>query len=124
MGRFYTGDINGRLQIALQPTRFIDCFGVEGEDPSELYYYYEEKHLPKIKAVVEEAEKELGANKEKLETFFKDHDMYKDEQLVKFLGLDKGKTKSMLKLYERCLIGTKIIKCIEENGSCDFVVDQ
>lgn len=53
MGRYYTGDIEGKFWFAVQSSDDADFFGVEGNEPSEIEYCYEEDNLPDVKEGVE-----------------------------------------------------------------------
>jgi hypothetical protein len=46
MGRYYTGDIEGKFMFGVQSSDDANFFGVEGESRSLDYYYSEEDTLP------------------------------------------------------------------------------
>ena len=48
MGRYYNGDIEGKFAFGIQSSKAADRFGVEGEPPDELYYYFSEDNLDSI----------------------------------------------------------------------------
>ena len=56
MGRYYSGDIDGKFWFALQSSDAADRFGVTGTQPNYLYYYFDESDL---EAVEEEIKSSL-----------------------------------------------------------------
>jgi len=120
MGRYYTGDIEGKFWFAVQSSDDADFFGVEGYQPNFLNYCFEESDLPKINEGVENCLKELGKFKEKLDEFFEKCDSYTDEDLAKNIGVSKDKIHNLLGWYARLELGLKIQKCVKENGGCEF----
>ena len=40
MGRYYTGDIEGKFAFGVQASDAADQFGVEGQTPEYLEYYF------------------------------------------------------------------------------------
>jgi hypothetical protein len=45
MGRYYSGDIEGKFWFALQDSDAADRFGVEGDQPNYITYYFDEDNL-------------------------------------------------------------------------------
>lgn len=45
MGRYYSGDINGKFAFAVQDSDAADRFGMTGSQPAYLCYYYEEENF-------------------------------------------------------------------------------
>ena len=118
MGRYYNGDINGKFWVGVQSSDDGDYFGVDGNN-THLTYYYDEDNLNDIREGVANCVNELDMYKDILDKFFKDNDSYDDEMLVK-AGLPKGKVRTLLVWYARLELGNKILKCVEENGCCEF----
>ncbi len=124
MGRYYSGDIEGKFWFGVQASNDADFFGVVGYQPSELHYNFWREDLPKIKEGIKRCEKELGKESKKLEVFFKDKPFYNESELAEELKIDIVKVPSLLEWYARLLLGIKIKECVEKNGSCDFVAEQ
>ena len=121
MGRYYSGDIDGKFWFAVQSSNDADFFGVEGEAPEMLEYGFDEDNLSDVKKGLDECLKELGKNKKILDDFFKEKEGYNDAMLVKPLGLNnQDEVKTILKWYARYELGKQIYDCIEENGQCHF----
>lgn len=120
MGRYYSGDIEGKFWFGIQSSNDADFFGQQGQEPSHLTYYYDKDDLPQIKSGIKECKKHLGQNKKKIDDFFKERSSYNDTQLAKHLELDDLQTKTLLQWYARLRLGEKIRKCVEKEGDCSF----
>lgn len=121
MGRYYSGDIEGKFWFGVQSSSDADFFGVTGEEPARLEYYFDkDENLEDVKKGVKKCLKELGKYHAKLEEFFKTNESYNDKMLAEGLGLPENEAKSKLEWYARLELGQKILKCLEENGSCEF----
>jgi len=122
MGRYINGDINRKLWFAVQSSDAADQFGVTGEQPNELYYYFDESNLQEVNEQIEILENELGDWKQKLDEFFNKVNGY-NKQIVEEHGLDYYMFEKMIKHYADLELGLDIKKCIEENGSCEFTAE-
>jgi hypothetical protein len=111
MGRYYSGDIEGKFMFAVQSSTAADRFGSTHEEPSYVKYFFSEEHIKTI-------EKELlllKENYEKVVLFFESREGYTDEDLEK-----NGIVEEELSDYADYVLGEKILNCIKENGSCSF----
>lgn len=122
MGRFYSGDIEGKFWFGVQPSCDGEFFGAEEQEPSSIKYFTED--IETAKNGVKKCIDNLGEYKDKIDEFFSDKDCYNDEQLAKYLGINSlAKIKELLQWYARLELGEKIVKCLQENGSCYFEAD-
>ena len=48
MGRYYSGDIDGKFWFALQSSDAADRFGVTGTQPNYLHYYFDDSDLEAV----------------------------------------------------------------------------
>ena len=125
MGRYYTGDIEGKFMFGVQSSDDADFFGVEG-DARFLNYSYSEEDLPKVEEGVKECEGVLGEYLKHIDQFFKENDSFNSERLAKYLSnvLDKNvteeNTRFNLEWYARLELGKEIRDCIKEHGQCNF----
>jgi hypothetical protein len=124
MGRYYSGDIEGKFAFAIQSSMAADRFGVIGQSPNYLQYYFEEDNLESIKEELKNIENAFGEHKTALKTYF---DLYKtqdDAPLSFSLYIREGGlpelTEAQLSEYYDYVLGRKILNCIEETGSCTF----
>jgi len=120
MGRYYSGDIEGKFWFGVQASDDASFFGGSESEPNYLNYYFDEDDLPEIKAGIKKCQEELGEYKEKLDKFFKEWEAYNDEILAKELGIPSKKVRELLKWYARLGLGEKILKSVKENGQCEF----
>ncbi len=134
MGRYYSGDIEGKFWFAVQDSRDASHFGgtespivdEEGNEIIGFHYLFTKEDLPDIQDTLDMCLAGLGDNKEKLDQFFEGCVSYNHKQVAEHLGIEgdekevKTLTLAMLMLYARLELGEKIKTCVEESGQCDF----
>ena len=123
MGRYYNGDINGKFWFGIQSSDDADSFGVMGEQPSILNYYFDESDLDKVQMGIEDCKTKLGEYKVILDKFFKKNNVYNNGMLAEELKISEKKVKLLLKNYARLELGNKIKECLKEQGSCEFTAE-
>ena len=119
MGRYYSGDIEGRFWFAIQPSNAADRFGSIGYEPSYLEYYFNEEHLPKVQEELKKIEDVVSLEKiKKLDEFFNKVNGYNDHILEEHGILSIwNEHKSDYADYR---LGKQIEKCLLENKECNF----
>ena len=128
MGRYYSGDIDGKFWFGVQNSNDADFFGSTGYEPNYLEYSFEkEEHLESVKDGIAQCEKEIGNREEQWEQFCKDEDNYNDTILKKYWKekyneelSNKPRKDLKLEWIARVRLGRKILKCLEEYGTCGF----
>jgi hypothetical protein len=120
MGRYYRGDIEGKFWFAVQSSDDASFFGGEEIEPNYLEYCFDETHLESIKDGLATCEKELGEFKGKLDSYFIGPDGWGGMGLSKYLGVPTDKAGRLVEWYARLELGEKILKCVQENGRCEF----
>ncbi len=115
MGRYYSGDIDGKFWFALQSSDCANRFGVTGEQPSILNYYFGEENLEDVEAEIKNIEESLGDKLQVIKKFFETNNGYNDKMLA-----DIGITQDELRDYADLGLGKQIRDCIKENGHCGF----
>lgn len=115
MGRYYSGDIDGKFWFALQSSDCADRFGVTGYQPSVLNYYFSEDDLEAVEEEIANIEQSLGDKIKVIDEFFGKNNGYNDQMLA-----EAGITIQELSEYADLGLGKKIRDCIKENGSCSF----
>ena len=115
MGRYYSGDIDGKFWFAVQASDAADRFGVIGEPPGFIVYNFSEEDLPTVEAEISDIEESLGDKIQKLDDFFASVSGYNDSD-IEALGISKAE----LCDYADLGLGIKIRDCIKEFGSCSF----
>jgi hypothetical protein len=115
MGRYYSGDIEGKFWFAVQSSNAADRFGVQGQTPEMLHYYFDKYDLPKLEAEIQRIEEFLGKDKQKLDELFETHGGWNDKLLK-----ENNITEKQLSEYADLILGYKIHSSILENGQCSF----
>jgi len=118
MGRYYSGDIEGKFWFAVQSSNCADRFGSIGNEPSYIEYYFDTEHLSGVKEEIQNIEENLGDKKELLDKFFEENNGYNSSML-----LEIGITQHDLEEYADLLMGYKIRDCIEDTGACSFTAE-
>ena len=131
MGRYYSGDIEGKFWFGVQSSDDANHFGgaeIEMDDEEEdfmgeLSYFFEKDDMDDINSGIQTCLDALGDEKEKLDKFFAEHNGYNDEMLVKELGLPVVRIRPLLEQYARFHLGNKIKECVERTGQCAFTAE-
>ena len=120
MGRYYSGDIEGKFWFGVQDSSDADFFGVIGREPNYLEYEFGKENLKDIKKGIKACKKELGGYKKKLDDFFDRESGYNDSMVAKALGVSESRAKHLLMWYARLELGEKILDSVEKVGQCHF----
>lgn len=122
MGRYYSGDIEGKFWFGVQSSRDPEFFGAVEEQPQDYVYYgFGEEQLPEVLEGLVICRKKLGKKRILLDKFFKENNGYNDEMLVKAgIGNSLSEVKTLLEWYARLKLGQQIYKFLKANGSCNF----
>lgn len=128
MGRYYSGDIDGKFWFAIQSSDCADRFGSVGTR-DYLNYWFDESHLEEIEDEIKQIKKNIGRKELKLmDKFFKENNGYNDDMLIEFFEKegcpkDSKDIKYMLEEYADLGMGKKILKCVKETGECSFTAE-
>jgi len=123
MGRYYSGDIEGKFWFGIQSSHDASFFGGEVFEPQVIEYGFSEDDLDSIKKGLSKCKKQLGSKKEWLDKFFKKHKSYNNEMLQKeWLEMNEEELdiNEALEWYARLRLGQKIYDCVENLGQCYF----
>ncbi len=121
MGRYYSGDIEGKFWFGHQSSDDASFFGGQVNEPNYIEYEFsKENDFEEVVQGLNKCLKELGDYKIKLDLFFATHDSYNDEQLEKYLGLNTAEVGAKLTWYARWELGEKIKNCLKEQEYCNF----
>ena len=126
MGRYYSGDIEGKFWFAVQSSDDAENFGAMETDSSYIQYYIpSEEKDGEVKEGIKECLDELGEWKEKLDRFFDRTNGYNDEIAVGFWKdeyeevLNSDMFNRMVEIYARLELGKKIEEFFKENPESD-----
>ena len=110
MGRYYSGDIEGKFWFGIQSSNDSEFFGGTQEEPNYITYYFSE-----------DDRKALGKKRIAIDKFFKENNGYNDKMLVKAgIADSEAGVKVLLEWYARLELGQKIYKCLKKQGYCSF----
>ena len=123
MGRYISGDLEGKCWFGVQPSDFADRFGSSGNQPSYLEYWFDEGQLPQIEEELNKIEKFLGKNLKKLDKFFGSRKGYTDEELRKELNMTDYDSRKVLSEYADYKFGIRLRDYLKEHGECQFDVE-
>ena len=115
MGRYYSGDIEGKFWFAVQSSDCADRFGVQGYQPEILNYSFYEDDLEDVEKEIANIETKLGDKLKVIDDFFATRSGYNDDMLA-----EVGISREELSEYADLGLGRKIRDCIKENGQCEF----
>ena len=125
MGRYYSGDIEGKFAFGAQSSDAADRFGVTGQNPGFIEYDYNEQDMPHLKAELEILEESFGEHKTAIMVYhdLDGNDEKSQTQTIKQF-LDKSELPDMSSAkwsdYHDYTIGRKILDCVNQYGSCSF----
>lgn len=120
MGRYYTGDIEGKFAFGIQSSDDADFFGSTGTEPNYIQYYFTKECLPDIKEGIATCKKELGEYKKKIDAYFNKHGGWNDAKMATELKITEKKLNELLTWYFRLELGEKIHACVKKQGDCEF----
>jgi hypothetical protein len=116
MGRYYSGDIEGKFWFGLQSSDAASRFGGLEFQPEYISYHFnKEEHLEEMEKEIGKIEESLGKNKGIIDDFFSKTDSYNDKMLE-----DANITNEMLSDYADLKLGLQIRDYIIEKGQCNF----
>jgi len=125
MGRYYSGDIEGKFWFAVQSSDDASFFGgsdeeIIDEESGELEYFFQTGDLEEIDHGIEECLNQLGDRKGQLDAFFARLDGYNNTMVSESLGIELIEVRPLLEWYARLELGVKIRDCVKEKGQCSF----
>ena len=130
MGRYYSGDIDGKFWFAVQSSMAAERFGAEVEECEEdegyMVFSFKKEDLPKVQAEIKNIKENLGIVYVYFKEFFGKNNGYNEQMLKEFFDskddveLSPEHIKDYLQEYADIGLGEKIEKCIIDEGECVF----
>lgn len=119
MGRYYSGDIEGKFWFGVQDSQDGEFFGAEAEEARSIDYVVSD--LNKVKEGISTCLDKLGDNLAKLDKFFNENNGYNDQMLLD-AGFKEDELHTIMVWYARLALGKKIRDYMEENNEeeCHF----
>jgi hypothetical protein len=115
MGRYYSGDIEGKFWFGIQPSNVGESFGAVEQDQYLIDYVVHREQLDKTHKRMNELIVEMGDNKRKLDDFFKDNTSYSDDKLIA-----NGINPEFISAYADWNFGKKILDFFDQNPDEDY----
>jgi hypothetical protein len=107
MGRYYTGDIEGKFCFGVQSSYAADRFGCEGT-PSHIHYHFDESHIDFIESELKKIEDNIDLNDVK--------EYYEGDNGYSLSGIHPNDHSE----YADYMLGRKILEQLKTNGECYF----
>ena len=126
MGRYYSGDIEGKFWFGIQNSTDANFFGGEEYQTAEMNYFFDKADLDTIKEGIKICKDKLGKNKKRLDTFFDTNNGYNDNILHDYWFeeyKDHINVNHDLEWYARLLLGAQILECVKNDDSCAFTAE-
>jgi len=114
MGRYYSGDIEGKFMFSIQSSTAANRFGSSYTEPNYVDYYFDEDHLD----IINKELNDLQESYNKVSKFFETRNGWNDKEMN-----EAGLTQKDMSDYADYVLGDKIKKYILENGSCSFTAE-
>lgn len=118
MGRYYSGDIEGKFWFGIQCSTVGERFGCMPQEQTYIDYYIDEDDKQSIIDELKAIEDKAGDELKKFDEFFNLHNGYNDQKLI-----DAGLDVKLLGEYADYKFGKKLLACVEENGNCSFTAE-
>ena len=115
MGRYYTGDIQGKFWFGLQSSNAPSRFGGTEQEPAYITYVFQTEDLEGVEDEIKNIQESLGGKIGIIDKFFQDNYGYNDDMLK-----EVGITNDELRDYADLLLGIQIRDCIKEQDYCTF----
>ncbi|MBU6339708.1 MAG: hypothetical protein KGQ36_07060 [Rickettsiales bacterium] len=113
MGRYYFGDIEGKFAFAIQSSDAADRFGVSGEPPAILRYYFDSDNLYDVEEELKNILKNFGDRFFDIRKAYHGFLSYEEKEELKIGD-------SELSEFYDFKLGLKIRRCIKLTGRCEF----
>jgi len=119
MGRYYSGDIEGKFMFAVQSSTAADRFGSEYCEPNYVEYYFNEDNLEDINKELFE----LKPNYDIVKNFFDEREKNGTASYTSKALEDANISNEIMSDYADYILGEKIKKQVEEFGECNFTAE-
>ncbi|MFT7087621.1 MAG: hypothetical protein ACJAZX_001059 [Rickettsiales bacterium] len=115
MGRYYTGDIDGKFWFGVQSSSAPSRFGGREIEPNFIIYNFDSDDLETIEEQLKSIKEKLGGKLDILIKFFDENNGYCDEQMEELKISNND-----LSEFADYKLGMQIFDYLQENDSCQF----
>lgn len=129
MGLYYNGDIEGKFAVGSQSSNAADRFGVIGQRPAQLHYYFDTDSIPDIENELQNIRDSLVLSFYKLKRFFTTRSLWNEQALIDYMQQSYSITITYHQAQKLSLdyfdyrLGQEILEQVERHGSCEFYAD-
>jgi len=113
MGRYYSGDIEGKFMFGVQPSDAPERFCAKESEPMTIEYVVDYDDYENVKSAVESVDKDSIA---KVEKMFSEKDKYNDDTMKQY-----GVTNYDLREYADYQLGKQILEYLEREQSDCYI---
>lgn len=115
MGRYYSGDIEGKFWFGVQSSYAPENIG--GEAIRVTFSFCDKEEVDKH---IDRLTNKLGENTNKLDKFFEEHHCYNDKELSEYLEVKEGEINGILSDYADLELARQVSKHLQENDTCQI----
>jgi hypothetical protein len=115
MGRYYSGDIEGKFMFAIQSSDAASRFGGEEGQPQYIDYYFGTEHLDEINTEIKKIETYLGDKIKIIKDLFESSSLFNSGTII-----DLGLSTKDISEYADLRLGIQIRDYVLENKHCYF----
>ena len=112
MGRYYSGDIEGKFMFAIQSSDAPERFGAV-ENQNYIDYWIFPDSIDEIREEIKKIETESADQIKRINKMFDENMHYNDETMKEY-----GVTEEGLSEYADLRLGRQILEYLEENPDC------
>ena len=113
MGRYYSGDIDGKFAFAIQPSTAPEVY--LGANATSITYVWDDKD--ELKRIIDQIKNKMKHRYDQIVQFFSEHDCYSDKELAEYLHVTEEEVRDLLLDYYNYMLGEKAYKYMVENNA-------
>lgn len=115
MGRYYSGDIEGKFWFGVQSSYAPENIGGE---LIRVTFSFCDKRV--VDFHIQRLTNDLDGKAEKLDKFFEEHHCYNDKELAEYLEIKEDELKWVLKQYADLELARQVSDHLKENDCCQI----
>jgi len=112
MGRYYSGDIEGKFMFAIQSSSAPERFGAS-ESQNYIDYYIDGSQIDEVREEVKQIETEHADQIKCIDKMFDENNSYNETTKEEYGVTDEG-----LSEYADLRLGRQILEYLEDNPDC------
>lgn len=113
MGRYYTGDIEGKFAFAIQPSTAPETY--LGAEAVSIEYSWSGRD--DIKSIIDQIKQKMRHKYDQIEKYFSEHSSYTDKELAEYMHITEDELHEALLDYYNYKLGKKVYDHMVENDT-------